>query len=56
MRNSGIELLNILANMLQVLNYAQNIEQTSNEDILKELNRQNKEYLEEILKILKEKL
>lgn len=51
----GLELLNILANMLQVLNYADNVEQNSNDDILKAINRQNTEYLEEILKILKEK-
>lgn len=52
---NGVELLNILANMLQVLNYTDNVEQNSNDDILKAINRQNTEYLEEILKILKEK-
>lgn len=56
MAKDGLELLNILANMLQVLNYADNVQQNSNDDILKAINRQNKEYLEEILEILKEKL
>lgn len=55
MAKDGLELLNILANMLQVLNYVDNVEQNSNDDILKAINRQNTEYLEEILKILKEK-
>lgn len=45
--------LETLANLLQVLNYAENKAQSSNDRILYELQRQNKEYLEKILEILK---
>lgn len=45
--------LETLANLLQVLNYAENKAQSSNDHILYELQRQNKDYLEKILEILK---
>lgn len=47
------ERLAILSDILQIANYEQNITQTSNADIMKELQKQNKEYLEEIKYILK---
>ena len=46
------ENLAILANILQLYNYADNVQQTSNDIILHELQKQNKVYLEEILKRL----
>lgn len=45
--------LAILSNILQIANYEQNITQTSNDDIMQELQKQNKEYLEEIKYMLK---
>ena len=45
--------LETLANLLQVLNYAENKSQSSNDRILYELQKQNTEYLEKILEILK---
>lgn len=46
------ERLSVLANVLQLANYEQNIQQTSNDDLMKELQRQNTEYLTEIKKML----
>lgn len=40
--------LGVLANILQVLNYMENLEQSGNDDILKALAEQNKQYLEVI--------
>lgn len=45
----NLENLEIIANLLQVASYEQNLKQTSNDTILQELQRQNKVYLEEIL-------
>ena len=45
--------LAILANVLQLANYEQNVVQTSNDEIMQELQRQNKEYLNEIKDMLK---
>lgn len=49
---NDLENLNIVANLLQVANYIENNKQTSNDRILQELQKQNKVYLEEILKRL----
>ncbi len=46
------EQLALLADIMQVANYVENLQQTSNDRILQELERQNKVYLEEILKRL----
>ena len=48
-----LERLSILANILQIENYAMNIEQLSNDDLMKELKSQNQDYLEEILRTQK---
>ena len=48
----NLENLELIANILQVVNYFENTQQTSNDKILQELQRQNKVYLEEILKRL----
>lgn len=45
-----LDTLAVLANVFQVLNYMENIEQSSNDKIMEELQRQNKEYLETIVK------
>lgn len=41
--------LALLANIVQIFNYIENAQQTSNDRIMLELQRQNKVYLEEIL-------
>lgn len=46
------EQLALIANIMQIANYVENLQQTSNDRILQELERQNKVYLEEILKRL----
>lgn len=46
------EQLALIADIMQVANYVENLQQTSNDRILQELERQNKVYLEEILKRL----
>ena len=45
--------LAILSDILQIANYEQNIAQTTNDDIMQELQQQNKNYLEEIKYMLK---
>ena len=44
--------LALLANIVQIFNYMDNLQQTSNDRIMLELQRQNKVYLDEILKRL----
>jgi len=44
--------LALLANIVQIFNYIENSQQTSNDKIMLELQRQNKVYLDEILKRL----
>lgn len=44
--------LALFANILQIFNYIENAQQTSNDIILQELQKQNKLYLEEILRRL----
>lgn len=48
--NNGFFLLNVLANCFQILDYNLNVTQTSNDVLFKELQKQNKEYLEKIIK------
>lgn len=50
MLNNNLENLEIIANILQVANYFENIQQTSNDEIMKALEKQNKEYLEIAIK------
>ena len=54
MLNNGLnqEQLALFANVVQIFNYIENAQQTSNDRIMLELQRQNKVYLEEILKRL----
>lgn len=42
--------LGAFADVLQVLNYAENLTQTSNDKILNELQKQNNLYLEQLIK------
>lgn len=51
---SGLDGLNFYANLLQVASYQELLAQANNNDILRELNHQNKEYLEKILENQKE--
>lgn len=44
--------LALLANIVQIFNYIENSQQTSNDKIMLELQKQNKVYLDEILKRL----
>jgi len=48
--NNGFFLLNVLANCFQMLDYNLNVTQTSNDVLFKEIQKQNKEYLEKIIK------
>lgn len=56
MLNSGFnqEQLALLANVVQIFNYMENMQQTSNDRIMLELQRQNKVYLETSIKQNKE--
>jgi hypothetical protein len=46
---SWLDLLNVLSMILQVESYEQNLKQTSNDDLLNELQKQDQEYLDKIL-------
>lgn len=46
---SWLDLLNVLSMILQVESYEQNLRQTSNDDLLNELQKQDQEYLGKIL-------
>lgn len=48
------EQLALLANIVQIFNYMENMQQTSNDRIMLELQRQNKVYLETSIKQNKE--
>lgn len=52
MLNNGLnqEQLALLANVVQIFNYIENAQQTSNDRIMLELQRQNKVYLETSIK------
>lgn len=49
MRSNFFDSLDVLSNILQILNYWENKQQTSNDKIMKELQHQNAEFLEQIL-------
>ena len=44
-----LDLLTILSLVLQIMGYQNDISQSSNDDIMKELQRQDKAYLEKII-------
>lgn len=46
---SRLDLLTVLSMILQVESYEQNLKQTSNDDLLNELQKQDQEYLDKIL-------
>ena len=48
----GLDGLNFYANLLQIASYQELLEQANNNDILRELNHQNKDYFEQILQRL----
>ncbi|QYC53108.1 hypothetical protein [Clostridium phage CPQ4] len=59
--NNDIDYLSLFGTFLGVLNYMENIKQTSNDELLEELKKQNVLFLEtiikqnnEIIKLLKE--
>ena len=44
-----LDVLTILSVMLQIMGYQNDMSQSSNDDLMKELQRQDKAYLEEII-------
>lgn len=50
----NLQNLNTLANVIQLLSYQELMEQATADDIMQELQHQNKEYLETIIKQNKE--
>lgn len=54
---SGLDALTVFSVILQIMGYQQNLEQTTNDALLSELQRQDSEYLDRIIenqnKILK---
>jgi deoxycytidylate deaminase len=51
-----IDILAIISFIIQLINYQENKEQSTNDDIFRELQKQNKIYLEKILENQKELL
>jgi hypothetical protein len=49
-----LENLNTFANLVQIASYQELLEQATADDVLQELQHQNKAYLEEILNMQKE--
>ena len=49
-----LDLLTILSLVLQIMGYKNDISQSSNDDLMRELQRQNKAYLDKILETQKE--
>ena len=49
-----LENLNTFANFIQILSYQELLEQATADDVLQELQHQNKAYLEQILNMQKE--
>ena len=49
-----LDLLTILSLVLQIIGYQNDISQSSNDDLMRELQRQNKAYLDKILETQKE--
>lgn len=50
----GLDLLGFVSGIVSLLNYQENLKQTDNDEILEELQHQNDDYLEEIIRLLKE--
>lgn len=46
----NLQQLDLFADVLQILNYVQNVNQTSNDAILSELQKQDEKFLKQILK------
>ena len=44
-----LDVLTILSVMLQIMGYQNDVSQSSNDDLMKELQRQNKAYLDKII-------
>ena len=51
---SGLDILTVFSVILQVMGYQQDKQQVSNDILLKELQKQNSEYLEKIIRNEKE--
>ena len=49
-----LENLNTFANLVQIVSYQELLEQANNDDLMEELQHQNKAYLEQILNMQKE--
>jgi hypothetical protein len=49
-----LENLNTFANLVQIASYQELLEQANNDDLMEELQHQNKAYLEQILNMQKE--
>lgn len=49
MLNNNLETLEVVANILQVANYFENVQQTSNDKIMLKLEHQDKDYLEKLM-------
>ena len=49
-----LDLLTILSLVMQIMGYQNDISQSSNDDLMRELQRQNKAYLDKILETQKE--
>ena len=49
-----LDLLTILSLVLQIMGYQNDISQSSNDDLMRELQRQNKAYLDKIFETQKE--
>ena len=49
-----LDLMTILSLVLQIMGYQNDISQSSNDDLMRELQRQNKAYLDKILETQKE--
>ena len=49
-----LDVLTILSVVLQIMGYQNDISQSSNDDLMRELQRQNKAYLDKILETQKE--
>ena len=46
---SALDILSVLSVMLQIMGYQNDMNQSSNDDLMKELQRQDREYLEKII-------
>ena len=54
MNDRFIDALTLFSVMLQMQNYESDLKSVHNEDIMNELQKQDREYLEEIIKLQKE--